>query len=292
MKAGYVFDNKLHRVKLGVSQGSIISPILSNIYLHYLDVYMSSLKVRFDIGKRRRANPEYTRIIRKGKHSARIARKNRIIPLLMNDEKFRRLHYVRYADDFIIGIDASKEQANEIYTNVKNFLMETLQLDIKDSSKIVNFKTERTMFLGVELKGSRKDLVPTIKYLGRKARSPLRPLIIMPMEKVRMKLVEYKFVKKIGKVYKPVCCGRLIHHDLHQILSYYNSIYRGLCGYYFVCMNRALLGNIHYFLKYSCALTIARKMKLKTKRKVFKKYGSSLSITSRGKTLQFIKPDY
>jgi len=253
---------------------------------------MKRLKASYDTGARRRANQAYTCIIRKGKHSAGIARKQRILPLLMNDEKFKRLVYVRYADDFIIGVDSSKESADGVYENVKNFLMEILKFDIKDSSKVLHYRTKKSMFLGVELKGNRTDLVPTIKYLGRKARSPIRPLIIMPMEKIRMKLVEYKFVRKIGKVYKPTRCGRLIHHDLHKILNYYNSIYRGICGYYFICMNRALLGNIHYFLKYSCVLTIASKMKLETKRKVFKKYGDSLSIKLRGKTLSFVETDY
>lgn len=85
---------------------------------------------------------------------------------------------------------------------------------------------------------------------------------------------------------------RLIYHDLHSIIKYYNSIYRGLCNYYFICMNRALLSNIHYFLKYSCALTIANKMKLKTKSKVFKKYGRNLSVTLKGKTISFVKTDF
>jgi hypothetical protein len=253
---------------------------------------MQRMKISYDTGTRRRANPAYTRIIRKGKHSGRIARKQGILPLMMDDKTFKRLIYIRYADDFIIGIDSSKESAYEVYENVKKFLMEVLKFDIKNNSKILHFRTERSMFLGVELKGNQLSLVPTIKYLGRKARSSLRPLIIMPMEKIRMKLVKYKFVKKKGKMYKPTRCGRLIHHDLHQILSYYNAIYRGLCGYYHICTNRALLGNIHYFLKYSCALTIASKMKLKTKHKVFQKYGGDLSITLGGRTQKFVETDY
>jgi len=274
---------------LGVTQGSIIGPILSNVYLHQLDIYMKRLKDSYDIGVRRRANPAYTRIIRKGKHSARIAYKQGIRPLMMNDKKFRRLVYVRYVDDFIIGIDSSKESAYKVYGYVKKFLMETLEFDVKNSSKVLHYRTEKCKFLGVELKGNKTELVPIIQYLGR---SPIRPLIIMPIEDIRIKLVGYNFIKKIGKVYKPTRCGRLIHHDLHQILNYYNSIYRDLCGYYYICMNRALLVNIHYFLKYSCALTIASKIKLGTKRKVFKKYGDSLSIKLGDKTLKFVEADY
>lgn len=291
LNAGYIFDNKIHKLKLGVPQGSIIGPILCNVYLHQLDVYMKIFKNSFDIGARR-SNSEYTQIVYKGKHSSVIARKNNINPLLINDKNFKRLVYLRYANDFIIGIDASKEEAYTVYESIKEFLMETLKFNIKDNSQILHYRTEKTEFLGVEIKGSSKSNVPLIKYLGRKARSSIRPLIIMPLKKIKDKLIEYNFIKSIDNVYKPTRCGRLIHHDLHKILSYYNSIYRGLCGYYYICMNRALLRNIHYFLKYSCALTIASKMKLKTKAKVFKKYGDSLSITLKGKTIRFIDSDY
>lgn len=292
LKSGYIFEKKFNKTENGVPQGSIISPILSNIYLHNLDLFMAKLKEDFDKGKRRKSNPKYTKIIRKGKFSAKLTRKLRITPLSYRDENFKRLIYVRYADDFIIGIDGSKKSANLILKTIQEYLTKFLKFEIKGIPKIIHYRTTKTRFLGVDLKGNRVDLVPTIKYKGRKARSSLRPLIIMPTEKIKQDFLELNFVTKKGKVWRPTRCGRLIHHDLHRILEYYNSIYRGICGYYYICMNRALLNNLHYFLKYSCVLTIASKMKLKTKRKVFKEYGNNLTIEQGSKELEFISADY
>lgn len=287
-----MFDGRYNKTDKGVPQGSIIGPILSNIYLHHFDIFMKQLKETEDSGLRRKPNPIYTKILRKGKYSAKYTRKHKILPTKYNDDNFKRLIYVRYADDFIIGLDGSKEFANKILDKVSFFLTQNLKFELKEPVQITHYRTTRIKFLGVYLKGNRQDLVPTISFLGRKARSPVRPLIIMPIGEIKNKLLELKFVTKKGNVWKPTRCGRLIHHDLHRIIKYYNSIYRGLCGYYFVCMNRALLSNIHYFLKYSCALTIASKMKLKTKSKVFKKYGYNLSVTLKGKTISFVETDF
>ena len=294
LRAGYVFDGRFNKTEKGVPQGSIIGPILSNIYLHQFDLFMANLKVNFDTGKRRRSNPEYTKIIRKGKDSAKLTRKQKVVPQMYNDEKFRRLIYIRYADDFIVGIDGSKEAANQILNKIKEYLSNNLKFDVKGSPAVKHFRTTRSDFLGVQLKGNRLELVPTItKINGIKARSSLRPLIIMPIERIKKKLLELKFVTFKGTVWAPIRCGRLIHHNLERIILYYNSIYRGLCGYYNICNNRALLSNIHYFLQYSCILTIANKMKLKTKSKVFKKYGKFLTVTTEGgKKVSFIKSDY
>lgn len=257
-----------------------------------MDKYVESFKKDFDKGNRRRVNPEYTKIIRTGKYSAKITRKLGIIPGNMVDKNFKRLLYVRYADDFLIGIDGSKEDSQKVMCSVKNFLIETLNFELKDNFEILNFRTTTVNFLGMTLKGHRLDLVPTIKSLGRKVRSPVRPIIIMPISKVKNKLFEMGFLKKHAQQLSPTRCGRLIHHDLYRIVDYYNSIYRGICGYYHVAMNRALLSRIHYFLKYSCALTIANKMKLKTKAKVFKKYGSDLTIEKRGRKISFVQSNF
>lgn len=252
---------------------------------------MDLLKRKEDYGIRRHAHPAYTKIIRTFR-SAKPARRDRIAPLDYRDNRFRRVHYVRYADDFIIGVDGSKMDVERILGRVKAYLTQTLKFELKQTAGVIHFRTTKIRFLGVYLQGNRVGLASTISYRGRKARSSLRPLIIMPVEEIREKLLELGFVAKKGKVWRPIRVGRWIHHDLHAMIGYYNSIYRGLCGYYYVCTNRALLANVHYFLKYSCALTIANKMRLGTKSKTFTKYGDSLTVPLGGRTMSFVEPDY
>jgi len=294
LNCGYVYANTYHVSSIGTPQGSVIGPILCNIYLNELDVYIKALKDDFDRGKRRKSNPEYTKIIRLGKGSARIARKSGILPLLTADGNFKRLHYVRYADDFIIGVDGSLEDSKKILERVSLFINSNLLLEIKEgTNKIINFRTEKTKFLGVYIKGSQPSKAPITEYkTGKKARVSERPKILLPVLELRNKLIDYGFIRRTSKGLSPTKCGRLIYHDVIKIVDYYNSIYRGFSMYYGICNNRALLSNTHYFLLYSCALTLASKLKLGTKKKVFSKFGSNLNVGKAGKRCCFVSADF
>lgn len=298
LRAGYIYNFKKFPSELGTPRGSIVGPIFCNIYLHSLDKFMETHITSFNKGKRKKANPVYTKILRSGKKNAALkCWKNKIQPLKTDDYSFRRLRYVRYVDDFIIGIDGAKEDACKIYKEVKNFLKKDLLFDLKENMKwLYHFRSEKVKYLGVYLKGTNLFYVPFIKRKdGQKVRSSLRPQILLPIGEIKSKLIELGFIKRVANQLRPTSLGRFIYHDLSRIIEYYNSIYRGFCGYYFICNNKALLSNIHYFLLYSCALTIARKMKLKTLKQVFTKYGPNLKIlksSNKRDFIQFVSADY
>ncbi len=129
LDAGYLEDWTYHTTYSGVPQGSIVSPILANIYLHELDLFMKTLKEQFETGKRRKANPAYIhysnkirRLRKKGdtlkkeeggqeelqgiqRQIKALQRQRRHLPSADPfDNGYKRLHYSRYADDYVSAI--------------------------------------------------------------------------------------------------------------------------------------------------------------------------------------------
>ncbi|WP_373657485.1 reverse transcriptase/maturase family protein [Sporomusa acidovorans] len=132
LKAGY-FDMQLnyHKGKIGNAQGSCCSPILCNIYLDKLDRFMEHIIERDTLGDYRRQNPLYAKARYQYKKAVSQGSDAKIVKSLRNEMKklpatdrydphFRRVKYVRYADDFLIGLialksyDANKFQLNQL----------------------------------------------------------------------------------------------------------------------------------------------------------------------------------
>ena len=157
----------------GVSQVGILSPILSNIYLNELDNFIESLMLEFNKGKRRKCNEEYSWITNlqssKNKTASeknrrlKIARKRKIISSDLKDSNFKKVKYVRYADDFVIGILGNKKFAKQIMDKVKVFLRVQLCLNVfEDKSSLISIAHRQASFLGFLLKKMPKHLNPVI----------------------------------------------------------------------------------------------------------------------------------
>ena len=133
LKAGYLEDWRYEQTYSGTPQGGVISPLLANIFMDQFDRYMEEILIpEYTIGKRRKANPEYASLSRKmsnakmsGNRKAykELLKKRDQIPSKMpNDPDFRRLKYVRYADDFMIGVIGTKQDAKDIKAKVTQYL--------------------------------------------------------------------------------------------------------------------------------------------------------------------------
>src|SRR6266550_8864945 len=134
LDAGYLEDWTYHATYSGVPQGSIVSPILANVLLHELDLFMKDTKERFEKGKKRKKNliyNRYTNTIKrlrkeiddlKGKEGKEetlqalqqeIRRIDQLRKQLPSgdpfDTEYKRLYFCRYADDFIVGIIGSHQ---------------------------------------------------------------------------------------------------------------------------------------------------------------------------------------
>jgi RNA-directed DNA polymerase len=62
IKAGYIEDKNFVASNKGLLRESIISPILNNIYLHQLDLFVFNLVESFNKGKNRRKSPDFRHI--------------------------------------------------------------------------------------------------------------------------------------------------------------------------------------------------------------------------------------
>ncbi len=172
LNAGYVEDWIFHKTYSGTPQGGIVSPILANIYLDKLDKYMKEYIFNFDKGDKRQDNVEYHRLSRKiaklnykletVKDEAQKAERIKKIKEIESERKllpcgnemdneYRRLKYVRYADDFLIGVIGSKEDCVKIKKEITTFLSEKLKLTLSEEKTLITHANKSAKFLGYEI---------------------------------------------------------------------------------------------------------------------------------------------
>ena len=160
LKAGY-FDmqHTLQRTKTGNAQGSCCSPILCNIYLDKLDRLMENIIKIDTTGGYRRQNPNYAKArylyrkaVNKGSDTKTIKHLKYAMENLPSSDRydpdFRRVKYVRYADDFLIGVIAPKTYAVDLKQKIKEFLKNELCLRLSDEkTKITHAAENEVTFL-------------------------------------------------------------------------------------------------------------------------------------------------
>src|SRR5215510_5791670 len=162
-EAGYLEDWEWNATLSGVPQGGVVSPVLSNIYLHKLDEFAEKeLIPRYTRGDRRKKNPEYHKVNGRRQYArkqgnraqARKAlRQMRALPVGdPMDPGYRRLFYCRYADDHLLGFIGPKAEAEQIKAGLAAFLRETLALELNASKTLITHaRTRAARFLGYQI---------------------------------------------------------------------------------------------------------------------------------------------
>lgn len=161
LTAGYIDPktNELIKTTEGTPQGSVLSPLLSNIVLNELDNRIEIIKERFEKGKKRAKNKEYdkltSRIQTLKKHQPgspeikELGVKRRNIPSLDPfDPNFKRMMYLRYADDFVILIAGSMDDANHIKHQVADILDKKCGLELNKDKTVITATKDGFKFLG------------------------------------------------------------------------------------------------------------------------------------------------
>ena len=298
VKAGYVEEGKkkLRHSLTGVPQGTIISPFLSNVYLHEFDVFMEELCASYTTsGPIVKKASEYNRIQKKLQKARREKNQSEINRL----EKLRmelpstvrvgcRVYYVRYADDWVIGLCATKKVAEEIKNKVEVFLAKVLKIKLStEKTLITNLTAGKGHFLGVNIRRhNRKYTKSLIKWVkGKRVRGHNNRVILdAPINALVNKLHERGMTWKDGY---PKAKTQWIHLQPYDIIQRFNEILVGILNYYSFVDNRTMLYRIIFILKYSLVYTLCRKWRI-SPRKLFKKLGNSITWKlENGKTIKF-----
>ena len=296
LKAGYVEDWTFHNTYSGMPQGGIVSPILANIYLDKLDKYVKEYIRHFDMGTKRRPGKESNDLANERKRTVRKLKKVKdgtekaaLVARLKAieqeraafpsgdemDGSYRRLKYIRYADDFILGVIGSKEDALRIKEDIKSFLSESLALELSEEKTLITHTGKSAKFLGYEItvtrnNHQRRDVQGRLRRTyGKRVR------LNVSMATLRDKLLEYGAMEiklRNGKeIWKPKCRSGLIFNDDLEILDRYNRETVGFCNYYLIANTCVVLHNFRYIMEYSMYKTFAGKYR-STVRKINKKY--------------------
>lgn len=318
LNAGYVLDEnlkkvgkknaKLYRTNKGITQGIVLSPLFSNIVLHELDKFIEGkLKIEYTKDKKRKANLKYRRLRYRIKRETDLKKRRTLINECLKvpskdfyDLDFKRLFYVRYVDDWVILMTGSIKEVKNVRDLVSRKLQSiSLTLNLEKTHVISLRGNGKCCFLGVDF-FIRKNTDKHSKFVSLvKKNTTLRqrfgPRIILhaPILKLIIKLKDKGFVKRNNKgEFFPTGKTNCVNLTHPQILNYFNSRIRGILNYYCCVHNRNELWSIVRFLNYSCVLTLARKFKLKTLAKTFKKFGRDLSfVNKKGKVYKIYRPN-
>ncbi|WP_336965666.1 reverse transcriptase domain-containing protein [Sphingobium aquiterrae] len=310
LKAGYLEDWTFHRTFSGAPQGGVISPVLANIYLHELDRFMAEVKARFDKGQTRRRSDAYLEIskqiqIRRRKIERRRANgQEEEIPALVEeirewerrrleepaldpfDPNYRRLRYCRYADDFVIGVIGSKEDARGIMAEVRTFLANGLKLEVSEEKSGIRKADEGAMFLGYQLKTYGDGRTRRMIKGGRAVTMRLpgdRMQLHVPVDR----LARFAERQRLGNIYTNRGEARceLINNSDVAILTGYNALMRGLAEYYKLgTLWKDEVGRLHHLWWWSFMKTISRKHKCSVRKTAERlRNGDSLGLWYEGR---------
>lgn len=324
LNAGYVEQWTYKPTFSGTPQGGIISPILANIYLDEFDKYMAEYIQKFNKGNRRREHKEYRKYVNRAWYLKRqisetenveakakllseyhdVGIKLRSLPCTMEmDFNYRRMRYVRYADDFLIGVIGTKAECEQIKTDITLYMSERLKLELSAEKTLITNAQDKAKFLGFDISTpKRADGVRNSNGILKRRNDKLVSLNIAKETWIK-RLKDYGaaclYVIDGKEVWKPSPRRELLRKSDEMIVAQFNSEIRGFYNYFGIANNAAYnMWKFYYFMEYSLYKTLAMKHRssiAKLKKKHQK--GKDFVITYRTKkgeerSITFVKGSF
>jgi group II intron reverse transcriptase/maturase len=256
LQAGYLEDWQWNATFSGAPQGGVASPVLSNVYLDRLDKFVETeLIPQYTRGKKRRLHPAYKEVINalkrawyRGDRAAvrKLRQQQRSLPSRdPYDPDYRRLRYVRYADDQLLGYAGPKAEAEQIKQRLARFLRDDLKLELSEEKTLITHaRTGAARFLGYEIiaqhAAERRNVNGVIG-------------LRVPTDVINAKCAPYR---KLGK---PEARTRLVNEDDHAIVATFGAEYRGLVNYYLLAGDVSRLNRVRWVMETSLLKTLACK---------------------------------
>lgn len=289
LKAGYIEKWTYHNTYSGTPQGGILSPILANIYLHELDMYVEKLQKDFYRHPVAQYTREYNQIrTRVRKLSKKIAsadgaekralfeqwkkERQKMLHTPSRSQTDKEIRYIRYADDFIIGIRGTKEDCVQIKAALKDFIGGTLKMELSDEKTLITHSSNAARFLGYDIRIRRDETTKIVGGLPRRALNNQTELLIPLQDKIMSFLFSHSIIKQHedGTI-EPVKQTQLVCLTPLEIIETYNAELRGICNYYGIASNFGDLSYFAYLMEYSCLKTLGGKHRM-TISKIKQKY--------------------
>ena len=278
LEAGNLEDWRWNATLSGAPQGGVASPILSNIYLHRLDEFVeNTLLPEYTRGSRRTQSPAYHQTYyaiqkarARGDHDAARALRQQLRVMPSHDPYdpgYRRLRYIRYADDVLLGFAGPKAEAEEIKQRLARFLRDDLALELsQDKTMITHARSSAARFLGYEI---------TIRHDNRKLTAGGRTVNGGVGLRVPLSVVKAKCAPFLSRG-KPAHRTPLLNASDHTIVATFGAEYRGIVQYYLLAGDVWQLRRLRWVMETSLLKTLAAKHR-STVSAMARKYKTSVS---------------